>query len=542
MPRGRSRSASRSRSKSSPKNRRQRVRSGTSSPRRSRGASSPRRRRAASGSRSKSRSKSGRNRKRSGRRQRAPSTRRSDSSDVSSDGEARCRIWVAHADCARIIGRKGEARMDIERQSEANVRIQREEDMDSDKKERSIELVGRMKQRKRALKLILKVATYVRDDSGNVLKDASSGGSAVGATAGSGNADSGTGSAEVLQIPCNEVGRILGRGGENIRRIEDEAGARLELDRAEGRLLIRGGFEAVAKAKEMVLVDVSHARSGDGTVIKDDLVNASAGMSRPNGGPLQHGAATPSGGNQPFKLWVYSREAGRVIGRGGETVRDLMQRTGCEIQVERTSGGEQPQSERLIQLFGAVPQVREAFACITREVTYVRGENVILKSPEMTPQEAEESMRVHGPGGLGGVCGMMMPNGGMPPGMLPPRGMMPPMGMMGMMGPPGMSGPPPNMMPPQAMMMPGMMPPPGMMHPMAMMGPPPGHGCGAGGMPPARMPPQGLPCGPTPPNDGAPPNGGSCPGNTAGHEGAGDGGSYNAPWNSKRPVDDWDDL
>ena len=69
----------------------------------------------------------------------------------------------------------------------------------------------------------------------------------------------------------------------------------------------------------------------------------------------------PSSGKEGFKLWVLGKEAasliffkklflqwklhrnlhdlgdsveaGKVIGRGGETVREIMQRTGAEIQV-----------------------------------------------------------------------------------------------------------------------------------------------------------------------------------------------------------------
>ena len=54
-------------------------------------------------------------------------------------------------------------------------------------------------------------------------------------------------------------------------------------------------------------------------------------------------------GKDGFKLWVLGKEAGKVIGRGGETVREIMQRTGAEIQVERTENKDQGHAERMIQ-------------------------------------------------------------------------------------------------------------------------------------------------------------------------------------------------
>lgn len=346
--------------------------------------------------------------------------------------------------------------------------------MDPSKKERWVELVGAARPRRRALKLIMRMASFVRDDSGKVLKDPSST-----------PADAGPGVQTcTLQIRCDEVGRILGRGGENIRRIEEDCGARLEMvDRSEGRLEIRGAPDAVARARERVLCEVSHARDGSGAVIKDGAFQSAPGMMMrppapgllPPGGPLPGGGgAAPSGGGSGLKLWVYSKEAGRIIGRGGETVRELMQRTGAEIQVQRSDGSEQGTSERLIQVFGNQTQQEEVCASILRDITYCRGENGVLKSPDMTPREVEDRAR-----GLVGPCAggpALLPGGGAVPG----AGMPPPPWMGGAQGP--MGGP---------MMMPGMMPGmlPGMMPGMPGMPAMPGM---PGGLPPGGPPPPGA--------------------------------------------------
>lgn len=392
------------------------------------------------------------------RRLRGRSASRSFHSRDGADGDAPSRIFVAHADCAKIIGRKGETRIEIERHSEASIKIQREEDMDGDKKERWVDIIGNVRQRRAALERILDVANYVRDEDGKVLKD----GAAVPAP--------GAGDALVLQISCNEVGRVLGRGGETIGRLEDESRARLEIDKAEGRLTISGRPESIERAKELVLLEVSHCKLLDGTVLKDD------------GKPTGHGGGPPASGKEGFKLWVLGKEAGKVIGRGGETVREIMQRTGAEIQVERTETRDQGHAERAIQIFGTRAQLEEAFPLIIKDVTFARSELGLVKDPAMTPEEAADAARLRGPGG----------NAAFPfPG--PPGA--PPFFPVPGMPPPGMPGAPPPMM--------TMPPPPGMMPPLP--GMPPGM---PPGIPPPGMPPGGhLPPFPNgvPPHPGMPP-------------------------------------
>merc|ERR1712136_739768 len=129
-------------------------------------------------------------------------------------------------------------------------------------------------------------------------------------------------------------------------------------------------------------------------------------------------------------------------------------------------------AERLISIFGNKQQQEEAALLIIKDVTQVRGESGMVKTPEMPAADAAESMRRYCHTGV--VLPQWSPNGQMVPQGVP--GMMPPMmGGMGMpggsQGPPaahgkgcGQSGmlgmmPPPSMMPPPGMgmgMMPGM--------------------------------------------------------------------------------------
>lgn len=348
-------------------------------------------------------------------------------------GKVRSRIWVVHSDCARIIGKKGETRMDMERQSEATIRVQREEEMDTSKKppERFIDVIGSRPARKKAVQLVMKLATTVRDDHGKALKDL-------------GSAQDGGSTSEIIQILCDEVGRLLGRGGDNIRRLEEETGARLELDRSEGRLQMSGPREAVAAARARVLGQVTFAKTADGTVIKDDVTGVHAPPAVPH-------TWQPA----PLRLWIYSREAGRVIGRGGEAVREVMQRTGAEIQVQRTDAPDHGNSERNITVLGTRQQQEDALAAIVKGVSFCRGEFGLIKSEDMPGDGGRLRVPLSsvcaGPPGMGpGMHGMMgaAANGWGSPGIWYGKG--------GPMMPPGVPGFPPEMMggmPPEMMAM-----------------------------------------------------------------------------------------
>merc|ERR1712136_624339 len=128
-------------------------------------------------------------------------------------------------------------------------------------------------------------------------------------------------------------------------------------------------------------------------------------------------------------------------GKAGETVREIMQRSDAEVQVQRSDGTEHGSAERLISIFGNKQQQEEAALLIIKDVTQVRGESGMVKTPEMPAADAAESMRRYCHTGV--VLPQWSPNGQMVPqgvpGMMP--GMMPPM--MGGMGMPGGSQGPP---------------------------------------------------------------------------------------------------
>jgi len=259
-----------------------------------------------------------------------PLGRRKDESDVppEAEEETKVRVWVAHSDCAKIIGRGGRTMRDVEARSRTKLKVQREDDMDLVTKERYVDIVGTRSEQRAALELLLGLATFCREDEGEVLKDIRT-------------ADDGNGKNEaphMIEVLPEDVGRVLGRKGETVKLLEKDSGTKIEVNKGSGRLEIYGRREAQERALELILAEVTFAKDEDGTVLKDQAR------------PRVHSEDTDE--LPPTKLWVKDREAGRVIGRGGETVREIMDKTGVDIKVQKSEDMRVGSTDREIKIFG----------------------------------------------------------------------------------------------------------------------------------------------------------------------------------------------
>lgn len=269
-----------------------------------------------------------------------------------SEEESEARVWILHSDAAKVIGRGGRALREIENRTRTRIKVSREEDMNPDTKERSVDILGSRRGQDTAVDYILDVVLYCRQDGGRVLKDSRTAPL---------REDEGTkGSHRILTVLAEEVGKVLGRKGETVRIIEKESGAKVELDKAQGKVEIFGSAQEQEKAVELLLAEVHWAQSEDGTVLKDE----------PR--PKQRSGDEPEL-PAPVQLFVKDREAGRVIGRGGETVREVMEKSGADIKVQKSDEMAAGSKERLIKIIGTKDQQDEAVRLILNEVSWAKG-------------------------------------------------------------------------------------------------------------------------------------------------------------------------
>lgn len=160
----------------------------------------------------------------------------------------------------------------------------------------------------------------------------------------------GDGDSEVVAIEKGLVGLIIGRGGENLRRVESQTGARVQfIDSADTpgpkrHCRVSGTRTAVAHAKAEIY-----------KIIEDnELAKRGQDKSRTAGQPM----TTVTQEGDSLQIMVPDRTVGLIIGRGGETIRDLQERSGCHVNIvgeNKSVNGYRP-----VNLIGSAASQRHA--------------------------------------------------------------------------------------------------------------------------------------------------------------------------------------
>ncbi|XP_024539994.1 far upstream element-binding protein 1 isoform X2 [Selaginella moellendorffii] len=144
-----------------------------------------------------------------------------------------------------------------------------------------------------------------------------------------------------VDVPNTKVGLVIGKGGETIRTLQQQSGAKIQVTRdAEAdpgavtrQVELTGTPEQISRAEQLIREVV-----GDGIV----------------GGPVG-GGGTGSVGD-PIHVRVPNNKVGLIIGKGGETIRNLQQTSGARIQVQHDRETEPGATERIVTLVGTKQQ------------------------------------------------------------------------------------------------------------------------------------------------------------------------------------------
>ncbi|KAD4982130.1 hypothetical protein E3N88_18801 [Mikania micrantha] len=127
-----------------------------------------------------------------------------------------------------------------------------------------------------------------------------------------------------IDIPNGRVGVIIGKGGETIKYLQLQSGAKIQVTRdmdADPHSLTRaveitGTSEAIAKAEQLIIEVLAEAcaKSGGSGIVSRRL-------------PAQQG------GTEQFVMQVPNNKVGLIIGKGGETIKSMQASSGARIQV-----------------------------------------------------------------------------------------------------------------------------------------------------------------------------------------------------------------
>jgi far upstream element-binding protein len=135
-----------------------------------------------------------------------------------------------------------------------------------------------------------------------------------------------------MSIPNHMAALVSGRSGENLRNLETSCNVRIVLteEKNEQKLVTIEGEElSVSEAKSRI----------------DDIVHGSGAINL-----LIGGAVTT--GHQTIYITVPNHRVGLVIGKGGETIRNLQDRTGAKINVCKDGEIETPPNMKTVVVNG----------------------------------------------------------------------------------------------------------------------------------------------------------------------------------------------
>uniref|UniRef100_A0A2K5YAT5 Far upstream element-binding protein 2 n=1 Tax=Mandrillus leucophaeus TaxID=9568 RepID=A0A2K5YAT5_MANLE len=154
----------------------------------------------------------------------------------------------------------------------------------------------------------------------------------------------GTSMTEEYRVPDGMVGLIIGRGGEQINKIQQDSGCKVQISPDSGGLPERsvsltGAPESVQKAKMMLDDIVSRGRGGPPGQFHDNA----------NGG--QNGTVQ--------EIMIPAGKAGLVIGKGGETIKQLQERAGVKMILIQ-DGSQNTNVDKPLRIIGDPYKVQQA--------------------------------------------------------------------------------------------------------------------------------------------------------------------------------------
>jgi len=249
---------------------------------------------------------------------------------------------------------------------------------------------------------------------------------------GGGGGGGGGGNQVVIGIPGDKVGLIIGKGGETVKQLQEQSGARMVIiqdsnEQADEKpLRISGTPEQVEMAKKLVF-DMMAERDNQGSPFGNrGRGRGRGGFGRGRGGRDDFGSPGGPGGRGGGGPMVFfnvpANKVGLVIGKGGETIKDINQQTGAHCELDRNPPNNP--NEKVFVIRGEPEQIENA-------------KKAIAEMAGMQPMGGPG-----GPGGFGGPGGHHGPGGpGGPGGFGGPGGHHGPGGPGGYGGPGGPGGP-----------------------------------------------------------------------------------------------------
>lgn len=175
---------------------------------------------------------------------------------------------------------------------------------------------------------------------------------------------------EIMEVPPNQMGRIIGKGGETVKQLQYDSGAKIDINTKEQPDIVRlsGSDDAIAHARNLI----------------NDILQRSRESQDGYGSHGSHGSyGSMRSDRSEETLEVPPTMIGRIIGKGGEMIQQLQSDSGAKIQIDKDRPG-------CVYLSGP----SEAVGHAKRLILELRDAEGRSNDSQRRPARAEEVMSV----------------------------------------------------------------------------------------------------------------------------------------------------
>uniref|UniRef100_A0A3P9AS17 Far upstream element binding protein 3 n=1 Tax=Maylandia zebra TaxID=106582 RepID=A0A3P9AS17_9CICH len=156
-----------------------------------------------------------------------------------------------------------------------------------------------------------------------------------------------------VPVPRFAVGIVIGRNGEMIKKIQNDAGVRIQFKADDGVSLERvamvmGQPDHCHHAVHLIneLIQTAQERDGFGSALRSGRVRGRGDWTMGSPGPLQEVTYT-----------IPADKCGLVIGKGGETIKSINQQSGAHVELQRNPPPSTDPNTRVFTIRGTAQQM-----------------------------------------------------------------------------------------------------------------------------------------------------------------------------------------
>ncbi|XP_072344772.1 far upstream element-binding protein 3 isoform X2 [Scyliorhinus torazame] len=169
-----------------------------------------------------------------------------------------------------------------------------------------------------------------------------------------------------VAVPRFAVGIVIGRNGEMIKKIQNDAGVRIQFKPDDGIMpervaQVMGPPDRCQHASHMINELIHTAQERDGQ-------SGFGGPGRGRGRGRSDWNMGPPGGMQEITYTIPADKCGLVIGRGGETIKSINQQTGAHVELQRNPPPNSDPNIRIFIIRGALQQIEHARQLIEEKI------------------------------------------------------------------------------------------------------------------------------------------------------------------------------